>query len=63
MSTAETRPSVFRNDTNSVLSREELDERTFEIALGGRTDASIFFDKNHAKEVEHQAFEKLYGAR
>ena len=68
VSTAETTyPSAFKYHNSSISSsiaaKAELEERTFEIAIGGNTDASIFFDKHHAIEVEHQAFEKLYGLR
>ena len=69
VSTAETtHPSAYKyhnssQSTSTAAAKAELEERTFEIAIGGSTDASIFFDKHHAIEVEHQAFEKLYGLR
>ena len=38
-------------------------ERTFEVAVGGKTDASIFYDNTHARHEEEKEFDRLFGAR
>lgn len=37
--------------------------KAFEVLVGGKTDASIFFDNTHARHAEEQEFDRLYGAR
>ena len=43
--------------------RPKRSYETFEIAIGGKTDASIFFDGHHAEKMENLEFDKLFGAR
>ena len=38
-------------------------ERTFEVVVGGHTDASIFYDNTHARHEEEKEFDRLFGAR
>ena len=35
----------------------------FEISVGGKTSASIFFDENMAQHVKEQQFDQVYGAQ
>ena len=50
------------NPTRTIDNRKKSYE-TFEIALGGMTDASIFFDGAHAEKMEQDEFDRLFGAR
>ena len=34
---------------------------TFEIPVGGKTDATIFFDEQHAEKMENEEFDRLFG--
>ena len=43
--------------------RPKRSYETFEITLGGKTDASIFFDGYHAEKMENEEFDKLFGMR
>lgn len=36
-------------------------ERTFEVLVGGSTDASIFYDNTHARHEEEKEFDRLFG--
>ena len=37
-------------------------ERTFEVVVGGKTDASIFYDNTHARHEEEKEFDRIFGA-
>ena len=37
-------------------------ERTFEVVVGGKTDASIFYDNTHARHEEEKEFDRIFGS-
>ena len=51
------------HDTHVKEMRPKRSYETFEIAVGGKTGASIFFDGHHAEKMENGEFDRLFGAR